>query len=716
VKQILQNLGNGETILAEVPCPKRGKGAVLCQTECTLVSLGTEKMLIDFGKSSYLAKARSQPDKVKQVLQKIKTDGLKTTIDSVKAKLDVPIPLGYCNVGRVLKSDADSIFKTGDRIVCNGPHAEMVASPENLTAKIPDSVSDETAAFTVVAAIGLQGVRLLQPTLGEKIVVSGLGLIGLLTVQILRANGCQVLGIDFDQKKLELARQFGAETVNLSKGQDPARIAEHWTRGTGVDGVIVTASTKSDELIHQAATMCRKRGRIVLVGVIGLNIQRADFYEKELSFQVSCSYGPGRYEENYEKKGMDYPIGFVRWTEQRNFQAILDLMAGGQIDVQPLITHRFSFDDAIDGYQAVDEPGAMGILLDYSKSTPATRASELAPPAMMPVVADKLNRRITPSGDANIAFIGAGAFTTRMLLPMLPKQDVVLNTIVSSTGVSAAYAGKKFNFKTIESDSNKVWQNQDINTVFITTPHSSHARLVCEAIRAGKHVFVEKPLALTHQQLEEVVEELNQHPDQLLMIGFNRRFSPHTQQLKKWLASTPGSKSIVLTINAGAIPANHWTQNIETGGGRINGEACHFIDLARHIAEAPIKEASVNTMSGGDGRLGDCVSVNLSFEDGSIATIHYLANGSKDFPKERIEIFAGGKVATCDNFRLSKLIGGKGKLKTRGQDKGHAAELETFIQAVAQGGEWPIPLAELIEVTKVTLDVAQTVREATLNR
>jgi len=285
---------------------------------------------------------------------------------------------------------------------------------------------------------------------------------------------------------------------------------------------------------------------------------------------------------------------------------------------------------------------------------------------------------------------------------------------VSTTGVSAAYAGKKFNFKSIESDSSKVWQNPDINTVFITTPHSSHAGLVCEAMKAGKHVFVEKPLALTHQQLEYVIETQSQQPDQLLMIGFNRRFSPHTIQLKKWLESTPGSKSIILTINAGAIPANHWTQNIETGGGRINGEACHFIDLARFIADVPIKEATVNTMSGGDGKLGDCVSVNLSFEDGSIATIHYLANGSKDFPKERIEIFAGGKVATCDNFRFSRLIGGKGKFKTRNQDKGHAAELKAFVQTIAQGGKWPIPLEELIEVTKVTLDVAQAVREATL--
>ncbi|MDC0294471.1 zinc-binding alcohol dehydrogenase, partial [Mariniblastus sp.] len=353
MKQILQYLGNGETILAEVPCPKRSGGSLLCETKTTLVSLGTEKMLIDFGKGSLLAKARAQPDKVKQVLQKIKTDGLKTTIDTVKAKLDSPIQLGYCNVGTVLESDPQSKFQKGDRVVNNGPHAEFVNVAENLAAKIPDNVTDEAAAFTVVGAIGLQGVRLLNPTLGEKIVVSGLGLIGLLTVQILKANGCQVLGIDFDPKKLELARQFGAETVDLGQGQDPVRIAEHWTNGVGVDGIVITASTKSDQLIHQAASMCRKRARIILVGVIGLNLQRADFYEKELSFQVSCSYGPGRYEDSYERKGMDYPIGFVRWTEQRNFEAILELLADGKIDVSPLITHRFNFDDALTGYQAV---------------------------------------------------------------------------------------------------------------------------------------------------------------------------------------------------------------------------------------------------------------------------------------------------------------------------------------------------------------------------
>ena len=703
MKQILQNLGNGETILADVPCPRRGLGSVLAQTTRTLVSLGTEKMLIDFGKGSLIAKAKSQPDKVKQVIQKIKTDGLWTTLDAVKAKLATPIPLGYCNVGRVVEADIASGYAVGDRIVSNGPHAEMVAVPQNLTAKIPDNVTDEQAAFVVVAAIGLQGVRLIQPTLGERIVVSGLGLIGLLTVQMLRAHGCQVLGIDFDKKKLALAKQFGAETVDLSEGQDPVKVADAWTHGQGVDGVLITASTKSDELIHQAATMCRQRGRIVLVGVIGLNLQRADFYEKELSFQVSCSYGPGRYDANYEKLGLDYPIGFVRWTEQRNFEAVLDLMADKKLVIDPLVTHRFKFDDALAGYQAVGEKGAMGIVLEYAEQNADGQKQQRVlkidnvPPG---------NKSTQPA----VAFIGAGGFTTRMLLPLLPK-EAIRKTIVSSSGVSAAHAGKKFGFENISSDSSAAITDPNIDAVFITTPHNSHAAMVCEALEAGKHVFVEKPLAMSHEELDQVADAMKRHPEQILMVGFNRRFSPHSVQIKKWLSSNPGPISIVLTINAGAIPADHWTQDLKIGGGRIIGEGCHFIDLARFFANSPITSHHAVPMCGADGRLGDTVSIQLGFANGSIATIHYLANGSKDFPKERIEIFSGGKVLTCDNFRKSFEIGGKGKKKTSSQNKGHADELKAFFNSIGSGVEWPIPADELLEVSRVTIDVAASVHK-----
>ena len=711
MKQILQNLGSGETMLAEVPVPRLGKGAVLISTCRSLVSLGTEKMLIDFGKGSLLAKARSQPDKVKQVLQKIKTDGLWPTLEAVRSKLDTPIPLGYCQVGQVLECGESSSYRVGDRVISNGPHAEKVCVPENLTARIPADVSDEQAAFTVVGAIGLQGIRLIAPTLGERIVVSGLGLIGLLAVQILRANGCQVLGIDFDKTKLALAQQFGAKTVDLSAGQDPVAVAEQWTCGVGVDAVLITASTKSDELLHQAATMCRQRARIVLVGVVGLHLQRADFYEKELSFQVSCSYGPGRYDPNYEKRGLDYPIGFVRWSEKRNFEAILQLMADGMINVEPLITHRFAFNDALLAYQAISEPGAMGILLDYgagtADSSPATCEAVKVGFAAKQVEGDSANADFVGlKRDVGVAFIGAGGFTTRMLLPLMPKNGIKRLAIVSGSGVTAAHAAKKFGFANSVTDQALVLSDQAVDAVFITTPHNMHARMVCDAINAGKHVFVEKPLALTHDELDGVEECLRGHPDQILLIGFNRRFSPHTLAMKDWLRSAPANKTVVITVNAGAIPSNHWTQDTEIGGGRIIGEACHFIDLARFLIGHPITASHATPVVGGDGRLGDCATISLSFEDGSTATVHYLSNGSKDFPKERIEVFAGGKVIVCDNFRVTREIGGKRRLRTSKQDKGHSQELEAFLRVVRDGGRWPITRQELIEVSRITLDVA----------
>ena len=742
MKQILQNLGSGETLLAEVPAPRRSDGSVLIQTSRSLVSLGTEKMLIDFGKGSLIAKARSQPDKVKQVLQKIKTDGLWTTIDAVKAKLDQPIPLGYCNVGKVLEVSPTSRLQVGDRIASNGNHAEQVVVPENLTARIPDRVSDEMAAFTVVGAIGLQGIRLINPSLGERVVVSGLGLIGLLAVQILQASGCQVLGIDFDAKKLELARHFGAETVDLSAGQDPIAVADNWTSGVGVDAVLVTASAKTDEIMHQCATMCRQRGRIVLVGVVGLGLQRADFYEKELSFQVSCSYGPGRYDANYEKRGLDYPIGFVRWTEKRNFEAILQLMADGKIDVEPLITHRVGFDEALSGYEAVSEPGAMGILLEYSqsvgevietsRSSPPTELSassttnsksstelsassatvggvaetsqSLGKNAELSASSATMNSATGDSAAIGVAFIGAGGFTTRMLMPLLPNHGVRKQTVVSSSGVSAAHAKTKFGFANAASEINEVLRDEAVDAVFITTPHNLHASMVCDSLRAGKHVFVEKPLALNLEDLANVEAALDSCPDQMLMIGFNRRFSPHSLAMKQWLAAAPSNKSVIITVNAGAIPADHWTQDPDVGGGRIVGEACHFIDLARYLVDSPIQHASAFPMVDGDGRLGDCVTIQMTFADGSTATVHYLANGSKDFPKERIEVFAGGKVLSCDNFRFTKEIGGNRKLKTKKQDKGHASELKAFIDAIRTGRPWPISREELIEVSRVAIE------------
>ncbi|MFT7512325.1 MAG: putative dehydrogenase/threonine dehydrogenase-like Zn-dependent dehydrogenase [Candidatus Omnitrophota bacterium] len=694
MKQILQNISNGETLLAEVPAPGVRAGSCLIHTTRTLVSLGTEKMLVDFGKAGWIDKARQQPDKVKQVIQKVKTDGLMPTIDAVKAKLDQPLPLGYCNAGVVLESDGP--FAAGDRVVSNGHHAETVCISHNLCAKIPDSVDDESAAFTVVGAIALQGIRLAQPTLGETFVVTGLGLIGLIAVQLLRAHGCRVIGIDFDAGKLALARDFGAETVQLGQGGDPVAAAEALTRGQGVDGVIITASTKSDEPVHQAAEMCRKRGRIVLVGVVGLQLSRADFYEKELSFQVSCSYGPGRYEANYEDRGMDYPIGFVRWTEQRNFEAVLQMMAEGKLDVMPLISHRFKIEEALSGYEVVATGKAMGILLEYPESTDRS---------VCPTV--ELGRawdgHSCPSGACVIGLIGAGGFTGQVLLPALASTSAKLKTIVSSTGVSGTQLGNKFGFAQSSTDTNEVFNDAEINTVFITTRHNSHAALVIRALKAGKHVFVEKPLCLTHAELEEVTSLLDGPDQPILMVGFNRRFAPTTQSIKKVLEQTHAPKAMVMTVNAGAIPAEHWTQDPDVGGGRIRGEACHFVDLLRYLAGSPIVEHSITYA---DVTLRDTASIQLKFEDGSIGTIHYFANGHKGLAKERLEVFCEGKVASLDNFRSIEGHGWSIKSPGGRQDKGHSSEVAAFVRAVEQGGAWPIPLKELVEVTRVTLDMA----------
>jgi predicted dehydrogenase/threonine dehydrogenase-like Zn-dependent dehydrogenase len=694
MKQILQNISNGETLLAEVPAPGVCAGSCLIHTSRTLVSLGTEKMLVDFGRAGWIDKARQQPDKVKQVLQKVKTDGLMPTIDAVKAKLDQPLPLGYCNAGVVLESEDP--FAAGDRVVSNGNHAEVVCIPHNICAKIPDSVDDESAAFTVVGAIALQGIRLAQPTLGETFVVTGLGLIGLISVQLLRAHGCRVIGIDFDNEKLALARTFGAETVQLGEGGDPVAAADALTGGQGVDGVLITASTKSDEPVHQAATMCRKRGRIVLIGVVGLQLSRADFYAKELSFQVSCSYGPGRYDPNYEGKGLDYPIGFVRWTEQRNFEAVLQMMAEGKLDVKPLISHRFEIDKALQAYEIVASGKAMGILLEYP-DPPASAPRRTVP------LREALPIPVTASGKCVIGMIGAGGFTGQVLLPSIASTPAVLKTIVSRAGVSGTQLGGKFGFAASSTDVNEVFNDPEINTVFITTRHNSHASLVLRALEAGKHVFVEKPLCLTNEELEQIEARLSTRESPLLMVGFNRRFAPTVQPVKLLLEQTHAPKAMVMTVNAGAIPAEHWTQDPEVGGGRIRGEACHFIDLLRHLAGSPIIE---HTIHYGGFSLRDTATIQLKFEDASIGTIHYFANGHKGVAKERLEIFCEGKIVCLDNFRSVEGHGWTIKSPSGRQDKGHQNEVRAFITAVEKGGSWPIPLDELLEVSRVTLELA----------
>lgn len=703
MKQILQNLSTGQSELVEAPAPKLRKGALLIDTTASLISTGTERMLVDFGKASLIAKARSQPDKVRQVLDKVATDGLMTTVDAVRSKLGQPIPLGYCNVGVVRESGADG-FLDGDRVVSNGAHADVVCVPKHLCARIPDTVSDEAAAFTVVASIGLQGIRLAAPTLGEAFVVTGVGLIGLLTVQMLRAQGCRVLAIDFDPAKLALAQSFGAEICNPGAGEDPVAAGMAFSRGLGVDGVIVTASTKSSDPIAQAAHMSRKRGRIILVGVTGLDLSRADFYEKELTFQVSCSYGPGRYDPAYEDQGQDYPVAFVRWTEQRNFEAVLDMLASGALNVASLISHKIAFKEASLAYEVLStDKSALGIVLTYGHDITARHVREVALAVAVPVA----------KGTPVVGFIGAGNYASRMLIPAFKAAGVQLHTICSAGGTNAVVHGTRMGFAKASSDADTLIADPDMNTVVIVTRHSSHARFTVQALNAGKNVFVEKPLAMTIADLE-MVKAAHAASGKYLMVGFNRRFSPQVQTMKRLLDGVKAPKSFVMVMNAGAIPADHWTHDPAVGGGRIVGEACHYIDLMRFLAGASITSMHARRMgdSHAEAVTEDKASITLGFADGSFGTIHYLANGGASFPKERIEVFAAGRTLQLDNFL--KLRGynwpGFRKQNLWRQDKGQTACAAEFLAAIANGTKAPIPAQELFEVARVTIEAAEMLR------
>ena len=705
MRQVLQNIANGDTSLIEVPCPERRNDNLLIATTKSLVSVGTERMLIDFGKSGWIEKARSQPDKVKMVLEKVKTDGLKPTIDAVRSKLDQPLPLGYCNVG-IVQDNGGTNFSVGSRVVSNGNHAEVVRVPKNLCAEIPMNVDDESAAFTVLASIALQGIRLANPTIGETVVVTGLGLVGLITVQLLKANGCRVLGIDFDSTKCAMARDFGAETVDLTIGEDPISRANAFSRGQGVDAVIITASTKSNEPVSHGAKMCRKRGRIVLVGVVGLELSRADFFEKEITFQVSCSYGPGRYDTEYEDKGHDYPLGFVRWTEQRNFEAVLDLMSSGAINVKPLISHRFEIEDAVSAYECLNDRSSLGILLSYSADPEVLLAKKLV---------DINTTEDYTAEDAVCGFIGAGNYASRVLIPAFKEAGAKLDTLLTSGGVSAVHHGKKNNFVNASTDLSHLLDNKAINSVVIATQHNLHAEQVIQALHACKNVFVEKPLALTHGELDKIVSAYNAHSGSCrVMVGYNRRFSPHIIKMKSLLANVTSPKSFIMTMNAGAIPADHWTQDPKVGGGRIIGEACHYIDLMRFLANSEITGFTATCMGKADGVevTEDKASITLTFKDGSFGTIHYLANGGKAFAKERIEVFANDGVLQLDNFRKLTGFDWKGfssdKLMT--QNKGQSSCTKAFITSIQRGEPSPIPFGEIIEVARYSVDIAESLR------
>jgi predicted dehydrogenase/threonine dehydrogenase-like Zn-dependent dehydrogenase len=715
MKQLLQRFDTGEMRVADVPIPTATGVNLIVEARASLISPGTERMVVELGRANLLEKARQRPDQVKQVMQKVRTDGLVTTIDAVRSRLASPITLGYCSAGIVVETGPRVRgFAAGDRVVTNGSHGEYVTVPHTLAARMPPGVDFDSAAFTPLAAIALQGIRMAQPTLGETVVVYGLGVIGLLAVQLLRVNGCRVIAIDRDAGRLDMGRRFGATVIDGGSEDSIGRVMAE-TDGVGADAVLLTLASSSDEPAHEAAAMSRKRGRLVLVGVTGLNLRRDDFYKKELSFAVSCSYGPGRYDPFYEDEGNDYPIAFVRWTEQRNFEAVLALMAEGRLDMSPLITHRFAFADVLDAYELITgkEP-SLGVVLEYEGRE-----------GMPPVVED---RTIVLAGNAaarrapakpvagSAAVIGAGAFAQRILLPAIRDAGFRLRSIASGKGTSATVGAEKFGFERATTDIDSVLADDEADTVFVLTRHDSHARLALRALAAGRHVFVEKPLALRHEDLEALATAA-EASGTLLTVGFNRRHAPLARELMAATRGRAGPLSLLVTVNAGAIPRDHWTQHPEQGGGRIAGEACHFIDLCRAIVGAPIESASCSTARERNGRaIDDIAHITLSFADGSTAAIHYLASGSSAFPKERVEAFVDGATYVIDNWLRLRRYGGRSSaaarqlFRGRRQDKGHAAQISAWLAAVRSGSPAPIPLQEIMEVSEWSLRLAEQAR------
>ncbi|TLX75670.1 zinc-binding dehydrogenase [Labilibacter sediminis] len=708
MKQIIQNLKTGETALEDIPVPQIGDGQLLIRTTHTLVSLGTERMLVEFSKANLIQKAKQQPDKVKQVLDKVKSDGLLPTLETVFKRLEEPLPLGYCNVGEVVEiGKGVSGFAIGDIVASNGKHAEYVCVPKNLVAKVPDNVSKEEAAFTVIGSISLQGIRLCNPTFGETIVVYGLGLIGQLAVQMLVANGCNVIGIDIDKDKCALAEKWGAQTINPTSGDHPVKTIMEQTNGVGVDGVVITASSKSHDLISNAAQMSRKRGRIVLVGVIGLNINRAEFYEKELTFQVSCSYGPGRYDDNYESKGIDYPLAFVRWTEKRNFETILNAMSRGSLKVKDLISNIFDLEDYQKIYGDIGHSKAIASILKY---TEAQEAGEVGSNTVV------VNSGSFAGAKGVTAFIGAGNFTKMTMLPALQGSGAGFKYIASSGGVSGTTLAKKFGFTHSTTDYQEILKDEEVDTVFITTRHNSHAKFVVESLKAGKNVFVEKPLAINKDQLNDIIETYQESQkgegSPTLTVGFNRRFSPHIQAMKKAIGDNPGHLNIVATMNAGFIPPQVWVHDMQVGGGRIIGEACHYIDLCVFLAGSPVQSVCMNSMGNDVQQNTDNASILLKFENGSNAVINYFANGAKSYSKERVELFSQERVFIMDNFRTTNAYGVKGfkNLKTR-IDKGHKEQFHSYIKRVKEGGDALIGFDQIVNVTKASFAALQSLKE-----
>ncbi|HXF85555.1 MAG TPA: bi-domain-containing oxidoreductase [Anaerolineales bacterium] len=707
MKQLLQNIKTGKTTIEEVPVPSPREGQALVKVRASLVSAGTERMIVEFAEKSLVGKARARPDLVKQVIEKARREGVLNTVQSALNRLDQPMTLGYSSAGIIVALGKNMQgFKVGQRVACAGAgyavHAEYNLVPRNLLTPLPKNVDFESAAFTTLGAIALHGFRLAEPQIGEKVAVIGLGLLGILTAQIASAAGCRVLGIDLDPARLALASSLGLEAV--SRAQAVAS-AQAFTTNRGFDAILICADTPSNDPVELAGIIARDRARVVAVGAVGLTLPRKLYYEKELSFINSRSYGPGRYDANYEENGQDYPLGYVRWTEGRNFEAVVELLASGKLKVKPLITHRFPIEQATNAYEVITgkkkEP-FLGVVLTY----PEQKKSEERKVVFRP-------SSFKGSGTVKLGVLGAGLFANSVLLPAIKKvKGIELIGIASTGGLHAQHTGKKFGFHYATSSDDELLKDPNINTVAILTRHDSHAELVLKALKAGKHVFVEKPLAINSAQLSAIKKQLQNTDNCLLMTGFNRRFAPLAHSLHSLLSNLHESKYIHYRVNAGPIPLDHWIHDPQIGGGRIIGEACHFIDFITFLVGAPPVSVSAHALPDDGKYRADNVSMTLTFPDGSIGIVDYLANGDKSFPKERVEVFCGGMVAVLDDFvSLQTIRDGKRKEERGVQDKGWVKEWEVFVESIREGGDPPIPYHHLIAVTQATFAAVESLHQ-----
>ncbi len=709
MKQILQNLKTGQLSVADVPQPVAQRGRVLVRTATSLISAGTERMAVDMGKKSLLGKARERPDLVKQVIQKARNEGLMNTFNAVRSKLGSSTALGYSASGIVVGVGEDvTEFRVGDRVSCAGAgyasHAEVLSVPKNLCVRLPEKATFESGAFGTLGAIALQGVRLAEPTLGEAVVVIGLGLLGQLTVQLLKANGCRVFGLDLDPQKIELAKELGADGGALSDADAKNAVME-WSRGRGADAVLITAATSSNQPVELAGEISRMRGRVVAVGLVGTDVPRNLYYFRELTFKISMSYGPGRYDPEYEERGHDYPFAFVRWTEGRNIEAFLDLVAEGRVNIERLITHRFSIDDGERAYQLISgeakEP-YLGVLLNYDTERELERRVEIAK-----APASGLEKSV------RLGLIGAGGYAKGMLLPHFKTAGADFRAIATASGVSARDTGERYGFSYAASGADEIINDEEVNLIVIATRHDSHAELARRGLERGRHVFVEKPLALDDEELDSVIEAA-QNSAGRLMVGFNRRFSPHAQSAKEFYAGRQSPLSISYRINSGRIPPEHWIQDGREGGGRIRGEVCHFIDLMQFLTGATTTRVYAESVTSRNRQIvdEDSVFITLRFSDGSNGSIAYLAEGDKSVPKERVEIYGEGKTFVLDDFRsaTSYRNGREETQKLRNQDKGQAEEVRAVCRVVLEGAAPPVALDDLAATTRATFRIRDSLR------